>query len=100
MTATVEGCKPKIKKASASRRGVSLRLSGLGAGRLVMAGQSVVRTTRILKAATEATIKASLTAKARRTLRRVGHVKVAVTVRFAPRSGARATVRKTLIARR
>ena len=100
VTASVDGCKPKIKKATASRRGVSLRLSGLGAGRLVLSGTSVVRTTRTLKAATEATIEASLTAKARRTLRRAGHVKVAVTVRFAPRDGAKATLRKTLTVRR
>jgi hypothetical protein len=100
VTASVEGCKPKIKRASANRREVSLRLSGLGAGRLVMSGKSVVRRTRTLKAATEATIKAPLTAKARRTLRRVGRVKVAVTVTFTARGGAKTTMRKSLNARR
>ena len=70
VTASIEGCKPKIKSASASRHGVSVRLSGIGPGRLTLSGKSVGKTTRALKAATDATIKASLTAKARATLRR------------------------------
>ena len=32
VTASIDGCKPKIKQASANRRCVSLRVSGVGAG--------------------------------------------------------------------
>jgi hypothetical protein len=65
-----------------------------------MSGAAVVRKTRTITAATEATIKTSLTAKARQTLRRNGHVKVKVTVTFTSRSGAKATMRKTMVVRR
>jgi hypothetical protein len=100
VTASVDGCKPKIKKASASPRAVSLRLSGVSAGKLTLTGGSVVKSTRTLKAATEATIKAQLTSKARATLRHVGRLRVAVTVKFAPRKGAGATLHRSMLLRR
>ncbi|HEV7492354.1 hypothetical protein [Baekduia sp.] len=100
VTATVDGCKPKIKKASASPRAVSLRLSGVGAGRLTLTGGSVVKSTRTLKAATEATIKAQLTSKARATLRHVGRLRVAVTVKFTPHKGAGVTLHRLMRLRR
>jgi hypothetical protein len=100
VTAAIDGCKPKVKRASASQRAVSLRVSGVGAGRLTLSGKAVNKVTRTLKASTEATIKASLTASARATLRRTGRVKVAVTVKFVPRKGASTTMHKTLTAHR
>jgi hypothetical protein len=96
VTTSVNGCKPKIKKMSATRRAVSVRLSGIGAGRLTLSGRSVVRTTRSVKASTEATITARLNAKARAQLRRAGHVRVKVSVRYTPRKGASVTLRKTV----
>jgi hypothetical protein len=100
VAAAIDGCKPKITKASVSRGVMSVRVSGVGAGKLTLSGSSVVRSTRTLKAATAATIKARLTAKTRATLRRVGRAKVAVTVRFAPRKGKAVTLRKTMTIRR
>jgi hypothetical protein len=100
VSASIDGCKPKIKRASVNRRAVSLRVSGLGAGRLSLSGKSIVKVTRTLKAATDATISAPLTAKVRATLRRAGHAKVSVTVRFVPRKGASATMHKSLTIRR
>ena len=100
VTATIDGCKPKIRKTSASQRMVSLKISGIGPGKLTLTGGSVIKATRTIKAATEATIKARLTAKARATLRRVGRLKVATAVSFVPRQGARATLHKTMLVRR
>jgi hypothetical protein len=100
VTATIDGCKPKIKKASATRGVVSLRLSGVSAGKLTVTGASVVKSTRTLKAAGEATIKARLTAKTRATLRRVGRARVAVAVRFVPRKGKVVTLHKSMLVHR
>jgi hypothetical protein len=100
VTATIDGCKPKIKKASAKRGVVSVQVSGVGAGKLTLSGGSTVRASRTLTAATEATISARLTTKARAKLRHSGRVRVAVNVSFTPRSGKRTTLRKTLVLHR
>jgi hypothetical protein len=100
VTATIDGCKARIKKASATHGVVSLRLSGVSGGKLTVTGASVIKSTRTLKAADEATIKAKLTAKTRATLRRVGHAKVAVTVRFVPQKGKAVTLHKSMLVRR
>jgi hypothetical protein len=100
VTASIEGCKPKITKASARRGAVSLRVSGIGAGRLTLAGTSVVKAARTIKGSSEATISARLTAKARATLRRTGQMAIAVTVSFAPSKGARATLHKKMLLHR
>ena len=97
VTAKIDGCKPKIKKASASRGAVSLRVSGVGAGRLTLTGRSVVTTVRTIKASDEVTIKARLTTTAQAALRRGGRVKVAMAVSFAPRNGIGVTLHKTMV---
>lgn len=98
--ATIDGCKPKIQKMSATKRGVSVRLSGIGPGRITLSGRSVRKATRAVKSATEATIKASLTSKARASLRHKGRAGVSVSVRFAPRTGRSVTLRKTVTVHR
>jgi hypothetical protein len=98
--ATVEGCRPKLKKSSATSRAVTLQLSGLGAGKLTITGRGVAKATRTIKSATEAAIVGRLTAAARRTLSHKGRMKVSVAVRFAPKSGKGTTVRKTVTVRR
>jgi hypothetical protein len=98
--AKVEGCKPKLKKASATSRAVTLRLSGLSAGKLTITGNGVAKATRTVRDATEAAIVGRLTASARRTLRHKGRMKVTVSVRFAPKTGKATTVRKALTVRR
>jgi hypothetical protein len=98
--ATVEGCKPKLKKSSATSRAVTLRLSGLGAGKLTITGKGIAKASRTIKTATEAAIVGRLTAAARRTLGHKGRMKVSVAVRFAPKSGKGTTVRKTVTVRR
>jgi hypothetical protein len=94
--ATIDGCKPKVKKMSATKRTVAVQLSGIGAGRITVSSTSVVKATRTVKAATEATIKARVTAKARAQLRRAGRVRIAVTVRFVPSKGRSVTLHRTL----
>jgi hypothetical protein len=96
VTASIDGCKPKIKKVSATARAVSVQLSGIGAGRVTLSGSSVRKATRAVQAATEATINAPLNAKTRARLRHRGRVRVTVTVKFAPRKGRSVTLRKSV----
>jgi hypothetical protein len=98
--ATVEGCRPHLRKSSASSRAVTLTLSGLGAGKLTLTGKGLDRTSRTINNAAEASIVGRLTTGARRTLARRGRMKVTVSVRFAPRKGKATTIRKTLTVRR
>jgi hypothetical protein len=100
VTASIDGCKPKVKKMSANARVVSVQLSGVGAGRITVSGSSIVKAARAVKAAPEATIKARLTAKARAHLRRAGRIWVTVTVKFAPSKGRSVTLRKTVAVHR
>jgi hypothetical protein len=96
----VEGCKPKVTKSSATSRSVTLRLSGLGAGKLSLSGSGVSSTSRTLNSASTASITASLTSQARATLKRHGRVKVSLSARFQPKKGKATTVRKTMTVRR
>jgi hypothetical protein len=98
--AVVEGCKMKVTKSSTSARGLTLRLSGLSAGKLTLTGKGIKRSTRGIKQATEASISGHLTASARKTLARRGRLRVTVTVRLAPKSGKATTVKKTLMLKR
>jgi hypothetical protein len=99
--ASIDGCKPTITKTTTTNRGsVSVRVSGVGRGRLTLTGRSLGKSVRKLKSATEATIRAHLTANARATLRRTGRVKVAMTLTFAPAKGARTTIHATVLVRR
>jgi hypothetical protein len=98
--AAVEGCRPKVTRASSTSRAVTLRLNNLGAGRLTVSGSAVKRVARTLKAATEASITAPMTRGARQTLQRRGRVKVAVSVRYQPKAGKPVTVRKTVVVTR
>jgi hypothetical protein len=100
VTASIGGCKPKLKKVSATAHAVSVKVSGIGAGRVTVSGSSVVKATRAVKAATEATIKASLNAKVRARLHRAGRVLITVTVKFAPRKGRSVTFHKTVVIHR
>ncbi len=97
--ATVDGCKPHVTQSKASSRAVTLRLSGVGAGRLTLSGGGLITSRRSIKSATAATIAARLTSAARSRLRHHGSLQIRVTVRFAPRHGRATTVRKSVTAR-
>jgi hypothetical protein len=79
---------------------VTLRVTNIGAGRLMLAGAAVKRATRTIKAATEASISARITTSARRSLQRRGHVKVALSLKYQPKVGKPVTVRKTVTVKR
>jgi hypothetical protein len=98
--AVVEGCKMKVTKSSTSARGLTVRLSGISAGKLTLTGKGVKRSTRTIKQATEASISGRLTASARKTLARRGRIRITVTVRLAPKSGKATTVKKTVTLKR
>jgi hypothetical protein len=98
--ATVSGCRPHVVRSSASASAVTLRLSGLGTGRLSVAGSLVRRATRSIKSATEASIAARLSARARAILHRHGHVAVTVKARFVPKRGKATSISKRITVRR
>jgi hypothetical protein len=93
---SVQGCKPHVVKSSATRRGVSLRIGGVGPGKLSVSGHGVASSARSLKAATSATVTAKLTKSARASLSRHHKLRVAIRVVFKPKRGASTTIRKTL----
>ena len=63
--AKVQGCKPKIAKASGTSHGVTLRLTGIGAGRITVSGHGLAAGQRKIASATEASVVAKLTTASR-----------------------------------
>lgn len=98
--AIVEGCRPKVSKTRATSKAVTLRLSGLGAGKLSISGRGVASAHRSLVSATEASIVGRLTAAARRSLAHRKTMKVTLTVRFQPKHGKATSLHKTVTLRR
>jgi hypothetical protein len=94
--ATVEGCRPHIVQSKASTRAVTLRLSGIGAGRLTLSGRGLTSASRRIKKATAATVTAKLTRSMVEQLRRHGHVAITTTVRFTPAHGKSSTMHEAV----
>ncbi len=99
---SIEGCKPRVKKAKTSAKSVTLRVANLGAGKLTLSGGAMLkRASRTLKDVTEASISATLTSKARAALRRHKKLALRLTLTYRPGGGGQAlTVRKTVTVRR
>jgi hypothetical protein len=98
--ATVEGCRPQVTRSSSTSRAVTLRLANIGPGQVSLSGAAIKRTSRTIRAASEASITAPMTTRARSALRRHGRVTVAVRIRFRPKGGTPVTVTKRLTIRR
>lgn len=89
-------CGLQIASASATQRMVTLRVTGIGAGRLELTGSRLGKATRTINKADTASIKAIMTRSTRRSLARGKKVKVALAVRFRPTKGKAVTLKKTI----
>ncbi|WP_324912036.1 hypothetical protein [Baekduia sp.] len=78
-------CRLGVVGSSHTSRSLRVKLSGLGAGRVVVTGSGLKRTARTLSAATTATVTVPLSAAARRAVARGRNVKVTVRVAFTPK---------------
>ena len=97
----VDGCKPTVKKTKASSKAVTLRIVNLSSGKLTLSGGALLTTSsRTLKSATQASITAKLTNKARAALKHSGSVKLNLSVGFRPKGGKAVTVKKLVTVRR
>jgi hypothetical protein len=97
---SVEGCKPSVKKTTTSSKAVTLRVGNLGNGKLTLSGGALLRSSsRTLKGATEATITAKLTSKARAALRRHGKVTLKLSVAYRSSGGSSLTIKKAITLR-
>lgn len=96
--AATSGCKPQIVSSSATRRAVSVRVGGIGAGRLTVKGARVRTKTRTIRSADAATIKThlSLTSAQRSRLAQGRSVRVAVRVSFKPTKGKTVNLRRNV----
>jgi hemolysin type calcium-binding protein len=85
----------KVKLGRALKRGVTVRVTAPGAGRLTAAakakGKKVAAGSRTVKKAGSTTVVLRFGKKARRKLRHARSVKLSVSVRFTPKSGAKAS---------
>lgn len=97
----IEGCKPMVKKVTASSKAVTLRVANLGSGQLTLSGGALAgKATRTLTNAAQASITAKLTPKARAALRHSGKLRLRVNIGFRPADGKAVTVRRVLVVRR
>jgi hypothetical protein len=78
-------CTLAVARTTTGSRSVTLRLAGLGAGRVKLSGSGVVAVSRTIAAAHGASLTARLTAAARRTLAAKGRVTVKLTATFTPK---------------
>ena len=75
-------------------------MTGIGAGKLVLSGKGIAKTTRSVKYATVATVRAKLTAAVRRQLDSGRSAKVTIRVSFTPAGAKQAkTTSKTIVLR-
>jgi hypothetical protein len=75
-------------------------VTGIGAGKLVLSGKGIAKTTRSVKYATVATVRTKLTSAVRRQLDRGRSAKVTVKVSFTPAGAKQAkTTSKTIVLR-
>jgi hypothetical protein len=86
----LNGCKLSVAKTTTSSRSVTLRLAGLGAGKVKVSGSRVITATRTIARAHGASVTARLKASARRTLARNGRLKVKLTATFTPKGSKKA----------
>lgn len=89
-------CGLQIASASATQRMVTLRVTGIGAGRLELTGSRLGKATRTINKADTASIKAIMTRSTRRSLAQGKTVKVALAVKFRPTKGKAVTLKKTI----
>lgn len=89
-------CGLQIASASATQRMVTLRVTGIGAGRLELTGSRLSKSTRTVNKADTASIKAIMTRSTRRSLAQGKTVKVALAVKFRPTKGKAVTLKKTI----
>jgi hypothetical protein len=90
---SVQGCKPTVKSKKSTSKSLTVRVANLGAGRLTVGGAGLVKATRTLKGATEASVTLRWTSSARRALLRHKRLKLKLTTTFVPKKGA--TLRST-----
>ncbi|MET0601513.1 MAG: hypothetical protein ABW167_05940 [Baekduia sp.] len=83
-------------KGSVSGRAAKVKVRVPGAGSIVLSGSSIESAQRAVTRSATYTLTASLTAKARRQLVARGSLKVAITVRFAPKEGQAVVKRLSL----
>ncbi len=96
--ATATGCRPQIITSSTNRTSVSVRVGGIGAGRLTLSGQRLRTTTRTIRSADAATItsRLRLTSSQQRLLRQGRSVQTKLRVRFRPAKGKTVTINRTV----
>ncbi len=96
--ATAAGCRPQVVSSSSTQAAVSVRVGGIGAGRLTLSGPRVATTRRTIRSADAATIRSSLrlTATQRRQLSQGRSVRVAVRVAYRPATGKSVTLRRNV----
>lgn len=82
-------CGYRVAAAKASSTGVTVTVSGLGAGKLELSGKGLTKTRRTIKQAKIARATAKLSKASRRTLRAKGRFTTRVTVKFTPAGGGK-----------
>lgn len=85
----------KLGQRLTSKR-LTLKLGGVGSGKVTIKGSGLRTTTRTLKSASVASVTAPLTLKSQRAMRRGTVKRLAVQVRFEPKTGAAVTRRYTV----
>lgn len=95
---TAPDCRPAIAEAKIGPTAVTVRVSGIGGGRLSAKGSGLRSATRRISESDAATVKPRLSAGARRTLAHGKPVKLGLTVTYAPSAAGQKTItlRKTL----
>jgi hypothetical protein len=94
--ATAPGCRYAIAGSATTRRRVSVRVTGIGAGTLRISGRGLATGKRTIRSADTASISAPLSRASKRSLARGKKVKLRVQVRFAPKAGKAKTVTRTV----
>jgi hypothetical protein len=93
---TVPTCGPQIASAKRSANQLAVRVGGIGAGKLSVSGKGTGKASRTIKNSAAATVKAPLTRATRRKLDQGKSVKLAISVKFAPKAGKALTLKKTV----
>ncbi|HEU4977119.1 MAG TPA: hypothetical protein VFT50_18670, partial [Baekduia sp.] len=83
-------CTLRALKRKATHRRLKLRLGGLGPGKVIIDGSMVHRSSRVLKAASVATVRTKLSLKAQRLARQHRLRRLGVRVTFQPADGSAA----------
>ncbi|MFA4927898.1 MAG: hypothetical protein WC558_05240 [Patulibacter sp.] len=94
--AKVPDCRFGIASIASTKRRVSVRVSGIGAGRLRLTGRGLVTAERTIRAADTAAISARLDRVSVRMLARGRTLKIKVRVHYAPKTGEARTTTRTV----